>query len=215
MVNNQGEFDLKEYKLNYLYDEALLSKVQRKRIDLITDEDGTDYEEFRQLKEIELDIVNFVENGDQLFIHSGGWGNGKTSWALRMIQAYFENIWEGSKLTCRALFINVPRFLLALKDNISEKNDYITHIKQHVLHADIVIWDEVGSKGLTEFEHENILSLINTRIDGGKANIYTANLSGAGLQRAIGGRLYSRIANMSLNIELKGRDKRRMRGTQG
>lgn len=200
--------DIKEFKLNYLYDKALMSQSQRKRIELRIDDDGTDLEQFRFLKEVEKSIVDFVRDGKHIYIHSLGCGNGKTSWALRMIQAYFETIWLKSELRCRALFINVPRYLLAIKDNISEKSEYVSYIKSNVLDADIVVWDEVGSKGLTQFEHENILSLINARIDMGKSNIYTSNLTDDELHVALGDRLYSRIVNMSHNIEFKGADKR-------
>lgn len=200
--------DIKEFKLNYLFDKALLSGAQRKKISLRIDDDDTDLEEFKVLKDIETNIVEFVNQGNHLYIHSTGCGNGKTSWAIRMVQTYFENIWYKTELKCRALFINVPRYMLAIKDNISDKSEYVTYIKANVLQADIVIWDEVGSKGLTQFEHENILSLINARIDAGKSNIYTSNLSDIELNNALGNRLFSRISNMSYNIELHGSDKR-------
>lgn len=125
-----------------------------------------------------------------------------------MIEAYFNEIWPNAALKCKALFINVPRFLLALKDNISEHSDYINHIKANVLNADIVIWDEVGVKSLTVFEHENLLNLINTRLDENKSNIYTSNLNPDELREKVGDRLYSRIVNNSINIELFGQDKR-------
>ena len=111
-------------------------------------------------------------------------------------------------MECKALFINVPKFLLSLKDNISNKNEYIEHIKNNVLEADLVVWDEVGTKGLTQFEHENLLSLINTRIDMGKSNIYTSNVDGDTLRSLLGDRLYSRIISYSDDIEFQGKDLR-------
>ena len=106
------------------------------------------------------------------------------------------------------LFINVPRFLLSLKDNISEKSDYVQHIKENVLTCDLVIWDEIGTKSLSTFEHENVLNLVNARIDSGKSNIYTSNLTNDELHTAVGDRLYSRIVELSSDIELVGSDKR-------
>lgn len=201
-------FCMRLFKLNYLYEKALIPLNLRERISLRVDIDGTDLEEFKKLKDIENNIVDYVSKGINLYIHSEKCGNGKTSWALRLVQAYFNKIWVKSNLECKALFINVPRYLLALKDNISEKNDYVQHIKDNVLSADIVIWDEVGSKGLTSFEHENILSLINARISAGKSNIYTSNLTAEELHLSVGDRLYSRIVNMSMNIKFNGLDKR-------
>lgn len=202
------KFCLRRFKLDYLYNEAMLSNKQRARIPLRYDNDCSDKESFEYLSTIEKNILNFVKDGGSLYIYSSTTGNGKTSWAIRMIQSYLNKIWYESELTCRALFINVPRYLLAIKDNISQKSDYVAHIKENVLNADLVVWDEVGTKGLTQFEHENILNLINARIDLGKANIYTSNLSDDELHVAVGDRLYSRIAILSDGVELVGSDKR-------
>jgi DNA replication protein DnaC len=200
--------DIKQFKLDYLYKKALLSEKQRKRIELVTDVDDTDVKEYGFLKGIENSIIDFVKGGENLYIHSSTCGNGKTSWAIRMVQSYFEQIWSKTELKCRALYISVPRYMIAIKDNISEKSEYIEHIKKNILIADIVIWDEVGTKGLTQFEHENIMSLINARIDSGKSNIYTSNLTDRELLEAVGKRLHSRISLTSHSVELKGKDKR-------
>ena len=107
-------FCIKVFKLNYLYDEALMSDKQRHFTPLRIDANGTDREQFLMLKDIENNIETFVSNGKNLYIHSAICGNGKTEWSLRMIQAYFNSVWYKCDLNCKALFINVPRFLLAL-----------------------------------------------------------------------------------------------------
>ncbi len=208
---SQDEFCIKLFKLNYLYDESLMSDKQRRYTPLRIDGDGTDKEQFIQLKKIEENIEMFVNSGENLYLHSLQCGNGKTEWSLRMIQAYFGAIWHKCDLSCKALFINVPRFLLALKDHISETNPYVEHIKRHIMDADLVVWDELGIKNATQFEHEHLLNLINTRIDYNKSNIYTSNLTAEQLRERLGDRLYSRIINLSVDIELFGRDKRRLK----
>ena len=202
------QYCIKLFKLNDLYDKALFTEDQRKYVDLRIDADGTDREAFLKLKDIQSNIEQFVENGNNLYIHSTTTGNGKTRWCLRLVQMYFDKIWHKSDLVCRGLYINVPRFLLALKNSISHYDEYVEHIRENVLNADIVIWDEIGTKTATEFEHEHLLSLINTRIDANKCNLYTSNLSGESLKEKIGDRLYSRIVNNSTTIEFFGRDKR-------
>ncbi len=201
-------FCIKLFKLNYLYDESQLSLKQRMYTKLYTDADGTDREQFFKLKEIENSIEEFVSSGSNLYLHSSMCGNGKTEWSIRLIQSYFNSIWHKCDLSCKALFINVPRFLLSLKDSISNPNDYIDHIKKHILDVDLVVWDELGIKNATEFEHEHLLNLINTRIDYNKSNIYTSNLTPEGLRERLGERLYSRIVNLSTDIEFFGMDKR-------
>ena len=201
-------FCMKLFKLNILYNKSLLTENQRKRVKFILDANKADREEYIRLQEIERNIEKFISDGNNLYIHSCITGNGKTAWSIRMIQSYFNKIWYKSDMECKALFINVPKFLLSLKDNISNKNEYIEHIKNNVLEADLVVWDEVGTKGLTQFEHENLLSFINTRIDMGKSNIYTSNMRPEELKELLGDRLYSRIVKLSIEIEFKGQDKR-------
>lgn len=206
--DSAAPFCIRLFKINDLQDKALLTIDQRRRIPLRLDANLVDQKIFNRLKDIENSIESYIKHGNNLYLYSTICGNGKTRWALRLMNAYFEKVWYNTDIVCRGLFINVPRFLLALKDNISQRSDYIQHIKENVLDADIVIWDEVGSKGLTVFENENILSLINSRIEAGKANIYTSNLDAAGLREAVGERLYSRIFHLSECLEFKGADKR-------
>lgn len=196
------------YKLDFLYNEANVPLKMRENIVLKVDADGTDLEEFKQLKQIQDNVIDFINNGHQLLIHSKGCGNGKSSWALRLLQTYFNKIWLKSELTCKALFINVPHFLLALKDNITSKSEYIQHIKENVLNCDLVIWDDIGTKNSTSFESENLLSMIEGRILNNKANIFTSNLNDQELHDALGDRLASRICNLGYNITFNGGDKR-------
>ena len=197
---------IKRIKLDFLYNEGLISEKQRRRIKF--NPDKKDADAFKYLANISKKIVDFVNKGCNLYIHSKQCGNGKTSIALRLVQSYLECIWLTTSLTCKVLFINVPRYLLEIKSNISEKSDYIEHINKNVLKADLVVWDDLGTKGLTQFEHENVLSLINARLDSGKANIYTSNLSKEELHESVGDRLYSRVYQLSEDIELFGDDYR-------
>lgn len=203
-----SNFCIKKFKLDYLKQLALLSEKQSGYLTLRLDKDRSDYEAFDYLKNVENNIKNAVNEGFNLYIYSTNPGNGKTSWSLRLLNSYIERIWYKSELKCRALFINVPKLLISLKDNISQKNEYVSHIKENILDVDLVVWDDVATKDFTQFEMDNVLNWINNRIDFNKANIYTSNLSGEDLKEAVGERLYSRIYNASKVIEFKGMDKR-------
>lgn len=197
------------FRIDYLYNESLMSMKQRQHISLFVDPDGTDTEAFGKLKYIEEHIEEFVNSGKCIYLHSLTCGNGKTAWALRMMQAYIEKIWYKSDLRCRVLFLNVPRYILAVKDTFNNTtSDYVNHIKKNIFDADLVVFDEIGTKALSVWEHEQILNLVNTRLDLDKSNIYTSNLTGVELKEKLGERLYSRIVNLSENVELFGRDKR-------
>lgn len=207
-VNNEIKVCMRKYKINYLLDQALLSDAQKIRKALLLDVNKIDLQAFTDLNIIKNDIVSFAKNGDNIYIYSKIPGNGKTSWAIKLIQSYINKIWAESQLTCRVLFINVPKFLLSLKASISNQSDYIDHINKYVNSADIVVWDDIGTKVATEFEHEHLLSLIDSRLLDNKANIFTSNIIPNELSGFIGDRLASRIINTSKTIEFLGADKR-------
>ena len=199
---------MKLFRTNFLFDQALLTQDQRIKFPLRIDANGADREVFQRLQTVEADIENFVNSGSCAYIYSEITGNGKTSWAIRLISAYLQKIWFKSDLCCRALFVSVPRFFIALKDSISNENPYAKHVISNVLKADLVVFDDVGTKSLTEFEGEHLLNIINTRLDDKKSNVYTSNLNTMTLQAVVGDRLYSRIVNYSSLFHLVGSDKR-------
>lgn len=195
-------------KIDYLYNEALIPIKQRKRFPLRVDADGTDKNEFLQLKAAAENVEQFIENGANLYIYSQTAGNGKSSWGIRLIQAHIENIWYKTDLRCRALFVSVPRYLLAIKNNISRTDEYAEHINKNIFDADIVVFDDIATKGITQFEAENLFSIIDTRMNMGKSNVFTSNIIPAQLNDLLGPRLTSRIINLSTVIQFRGRDKR-------
>ena len=211
------DFCIRKYKTDTLYFMALLTDAQRSHVVLRVDQDGTDLEEFKKLAAIEQSIDSFVQEGRNLYLHSPNCGNGKSTWAVRLLEAYFNKIWARSDLRCRALFISVPRLLLALKDNISVKSDYVAYIKEHINEADVVVWDDIAAKVGSDFELNHLLAMIEGRLILGKSNIYTSNLNARELTLALGERIASRIANLSTDIELRGADKRflKFNGAEG
>lgn len=209
--NNECSVDSfcpRKYKLDFLFEQSLLTQKQKEHVDLYLDKSGIDKEAFVKLKNIESNIKKFVEEGKNLYIHSTITGNGKSQWSIRLLQAYFNKIWSSTDLECRGLFVHVPRYLLSIKDALNEKNEYAEHIKKNILEADLVVFDEIGTKSITVFESENLLNIISTRIDNGKSNVYTSNLTPEELKEKLGDRLYSRIVNLSTDIEFFGQDKR-------
>ena len=208
---NNDIFCIKLFKLEQLFEASLLPKAQWKKEPLRLDESRIDEDIFVKLKDIQSSIVDFISKGNNLYLYSHITGNGKTAWAIRLLQCYLESIWTRSDLKCRALFISVPKYLLAIKDNISQYNEYASSIKDTVFDADLVVWDDIGTKTATSFEHENLLSIIDYRMNERKSNIFTSNLYPEELKAAAGDRLYSRIINYSTCFCFQGQDKRNIR----
>ena len=64
------DFCLRKYKMDSLYSAALMTESQKQHLTLRVDEDGTDLEQFKQLAGIEQNIVNFIKEGKNLYLHS-------------------------------------------------------------------------------------------------------------------------------------------------
>lgn len=167
-----------------------------------------DKKSFKQLSKIKNDIVNFVNNGDNLYLYSEYTGNGKTSWAIRLMLSYFNNIWSGNGFKCRGVFISVPDFLFKQKEIINNFDNSFSELKKQILSVDLVIWDDIAVTSLTQYEHQLLLTFIDNRILNNKANIYTGNSNKEVLDKYLGLRLSSRVWNTSLHIQLCEQDKR-------
>ena len=192
-------------ELKYLMESSNIPESRQKPISLTPD--SCDYEAFTELDAIRLDICNFVEQGKNLYIGSNTTGNGKTSWAIKLMLRYFSEIWAGNGLTTRGLFVHVPTFLVNLKD-FESKNQKLIEIKKLLPLVDLVIWDDIGSCNMSSYDFSQLTTYIDTRVLNQKSNIFTGNLLGDELQRVLGNRLYSRVWNTSKKIVLHGSDKR-------
>ena len=81
-------------------------------------------------------------------------------------------------------------------------------MKKQLLEINLVIWDDIATGKLTDYDHTNLLTYIDQRKLNGKANIYTGNLNENELVEALGNRLKSSVWNDSTIVELFGNDRR-------
>lgn len=193
--NKCSDSCIRYIQFNRLLELSNLPKIYKKPIKIYSVE--KDHDAYCKLNDIGNDIVNFVENGNDLYICSTTPGNAKTTWAAKLMLKYFNKTWPNSYDITRALFVHVPTLLLDLKkfDNMPE---YINRIKD----ADLVVWDDIAINKLTEYEHEQLLQFIDYRILNEFRNIYTSNIVDIKtLIFMVGGRLASRIFNNSTIIK--------------
>ena len=193
-------------EIDYLMYLSNIPKARQQPFKLRPEND--DVEAFKFLNDIKLQIKDFVTNGDNLYIYSNNFGNGKTSWAIKIMQEYFNQIWFGNRFRCRGLFIFVPAFLTNIKRNISNPTEEFNEFLDRILEADLVIWDDIGANKLSDFDHTQLLTYIDQRKLNMKSNIYTGNLKYEQLMEYVGARLTSRIWNDSIIVELVGLDRR-------
>ena len=163
---------------------------------------------FRELKEIKDNIRDWVKEGNSLYLYSKSFGNGKTSWAVKLMLAYFNQVWRGNCFRTRGIFISVPEFFDRERLRMSDQDDEFIRIRNSLLDADLVIWDDVSIVKMTDYNSATFFNFVDARVLSGKANIFTGNLDQERLKEFVGGRLASRIWNTSRVIEFVDEDKR-------
>lgn len=205
-----NNFCMRYFKIDKILDNAMLSPKQRKDIKLVLDSDKSDYNSYATLNKFKESILNNIEDNVNLYIYSEITGNGKTSWAIKLLTEYVKKNWINIQINSRpVLFINVPQYLLELKLNIRSQSEYVQIVQDNFLKADLIVWDDIGTKTASDFELEYLLSMIDNRQRlEQKIDIYTSNIIPTELQKYVGDRLASRILNTSQLIEFKGQDKR-------
>lgn len=173
----------------------------------ILEPDLIDVKTFNILHQIKRDINELVKNGECIYIHSKTCGNGKTTWSTRLLLAYFNEIWAYSHLKSKGIYLYAPSFLTSVKTQFL--NDLpINELIEDAKKCDLLVLDDIGVGKLTDFDVNNLLTIIDYRINNRKSIIFTSNLSKEELSTTFGNRLTSRVYSNSTVIALKGRDRR-------
>ena len=195
------------YKLMYsLFKQSNLPEALWDYKELVCHE--KDLQVYNKLQTKSDAILNFIEAGNNLYIYSENCGNGKTTWAIRLMYSYFDKIWHKSCFDCKALFVSVPKFLYNCKRSISQDVKGFEELCNLISEVDLVIWDDIGEMKASDYEHQILFQYIDDRINSKKSNIYTSNKNKEQLEDVLGVRLASRIYNCSECIEFLEEDKR-------
>lgn len=168
-------------------------------------EDLPKYEELQYFMD---HIVEKVEAGDGLYIWSERTGNGKTTWATKIIGQYFRKIAFNSGLENEGLYIYLPTFLNDLRSSFNNPDPELEEVVQMISHCKLLIIDDIGAENPSEWVRERLLSYINTRVSNNLSTIYTSNVSLDDLGEKMGERVKSRITGSVKEIHLTGKDRR-------
>lgn len=193
--------------LKALYSQSNIPKVYQIDVEMQT----TSQEEtniYRKLNKYLEEIWKNVINGKGLYLHSVGTGNGKTTWACKMVNAYFRKIVFTSSLEYEGFYINTPTFLEELRASYDEKSAEFSKKMYMVMNCKLLVIDDIGSEKPSDWVTERLYTIINNRITNGLATIYTSNVSLESLETALGHRIASRIKGSSDCIKFIGIDRR-------
>jgi len=168
-----------------------------------------DKDKQKKLEEIKGNIKEYVDEGKGLMLISQNKGNGKTSWACILMNAYFKEVALKNNLRVRGKFVSVPEFLQNLKDDFDRDEKEMEKFKKHIKQADLVIWDDIGAEMPTKWAKEVLYNYINYRISNNLSQIYTSNKEVDQLEEMLGERIYSRMKGQSLGMRFASPDIRK------
>lgn len=184
---------------------GLPAKLQKPIEMFLSDSNRVDKKAYERLKAIRKDIVTHVHDGDNFYI-CGRAGNGKTSWAIKILQTYLHFKASGNYEKLQGMFVSVADLLIKLKDF---DNPVTKEFKDNLETVPLVIWDDICITNISKYDYSQFYTLINNRMLAGKSNIFTTNVvDKETLEDVFGERLVSRIYSSSEIIELKGGDMR-------
>lgn len=202
--NECSDTCIRYLEMKYLIDNSNIPKARQYPV--VLQADYHDYKAFCTLADIKDDIVSYVDRGFNLYITSAETGNGKTSWAIKLMLKYFDSIWAGNGFKIRGLFVHVPTLLNQLKNF---QNPLSEEYKRNLFECDLVVWDDIASTDMSAYDHSQLLSYVDQRVFSEKANIFTGNIANfESLAKAVGEKLASRIYRTSTVVEFKGKDRR-------
>ena len=203
-----GEERCIQYKeMKYMMESSNIPVAKRNPIQLKVN--SLDKEAYYRLAEIKEDIYNFVYDGKNLYITSEVVGNGKTSWALKLLMKYFEEMLGESGFEPVGVFIHVPTFLMKLKDFKNDDTEF-EQLKRTLMNVDLVVWDDIASTDISSYDLSQLMMYIDSRNMNELSNIYTGNIVNRDdMVSALGLRLTSRIWGSNTEvIEFRGGDRR-------
>ena len=193
--------------LRVLYSLSRMPKCYQYRMDLIPDD--KDLKSFEALNDFKENVIENVAKGNGLYIWGENTGNGKTSWACKIMGYYFRKIAFTSGLENEGLFIYLPTFLEDLRNSYHNPSPDFDEELAMVKQCKLLVIDDIGTERVTDWVRERMVSIINTRASNGLCTIYTSNLSLKGLTEKMGDdRISSRIKGSVTEINLLGNDNR-------
>ena len=193
-------------ELKWQMDNSRLPAKLQRPIDMyLSDVNRVDKKAYERLKAIRKDIVQHVKDGDNFYL-CGRAGNGKTSWAIKILQTYLHFKASGNYEKLQGMFVSVADLLIKLKDF---DNPVTKEFRDNLEEVPLVVWDDICITNLSKYDYSQFYTLINNRMLAGKSNVFTTNISDKEtLEDVFGERLVSRIYGSSEIIELKGGDMR-------
>jgi DNA replication protein DnaC len=174
-----------------------------------------DSESFKRLVEIRKDLSHFLSSElNNLVICSSNLGNGKTSWAVKLMLTYIEmqkgklDYVDEKKINVDnydyCVFCQSVPFLVEMKQFGSNKKSY--EMYQRLCRTNLAIIDDLGAASMSQYDYNIIYAIFEKRLFEGRPTIVTTNFANKeSAEKELGPRLVDRIWSNSEIIEFKNR----------
>lgn len=174
-----------------------------------------DSESFKRLVEIRMDLSRFLSSElNNLVICSKNLGNGKTSWAVKLMLTYIEmqkgklDYVDEKKINVDnydyCVFCQSVPFLVEMKQFGSNKKSY--EMYQRLCRTNLAIIDDLGAAPMSQYDYNIIYAIFEKRLFEGRPTIVTTNFANKeSAEKELGPRLVDRIWSNSEIIEFKNR----------
>lgn len=164
-----------------------------------------DLKTYEVLAEVKSNIIECVNQTLNITICSSKRGNGKTSWAIKILQNYLHNVWYEPGGRTRGLYVDVPEYISQLKAEFDSKEKDAKMFAKDIDRADLVIFDNIDIQRLSEWEKSLLGQHIRKRVSNGLSNIYIIRtIGGNELKYIIGEDLYYYVMSQSTVLPLYG-----------
>ena len=189
-------------KLNNLFELSGLPKKYFEPQHLVKRE--VDAECWDWLEDVRSNIVEEVQRGLNIVITSTIVGNGKTSWAVRLLQRYLAETALDGRMVEKGMFVVSAQLLTEFGDyNYFQTMKEFLERFEKLKTCDLLVIDEIGGGSLTKASYPYLYDLVNYRVDNNLSTIYTTNYTDEEIINLLGQRLYSRIYDTSVVLEFE------------
>lgn len=170
--------------------------------------DADDEIVYSKIKSIMDNIGDYVERGHSLLLYGDHKGNGKTSLACALANAYIKHRVK-TKMTLEPVvyFIRTAKFLEEMRKQFNEPTiEFPTKLKM-IETVDLLIIDDIGAEKPSDWVREQLLNIIDERYSNNRTTIYTSNFSIPQIEENLHGRIADRL-NDCEKLQFKGKSKR-------
>ena len=150
---------------------------------------------------------NYADNFKKMFdlgkglLFYGSVGTGKTFYAACIVNDLIDRGYP-------CMMTNFPRLVNTISGMYEGKQDYIDGLNRYAL----LVIDDLAAERDTEYMNETVQTIIDSRYRAGLPTIITTNLSAEEIKNPADirkQRTYSRLLEMCIPVEVKGKDRRR------